>query len=226
MLGVGLCVGLVLCGCCFVGFSGMKLTCGSCSLSWISLGPPSNMGPIPSLPHYLAVVGVSACWCTCGSRYPGLGALVSAGSLPVAVCRGLDPWALSGLCLESHMSRDLGCLGPWLDLLGRRRLPAGPADSSLQLPGASALWLLGGSPGTLPCFSLGCGMPGGGFSGVAVLWGAFGWLRSPPYLSQVQGDGSVAPHTQYCIFLWRNLLYTTTLTLRPTGVNRYTNVLY
>ncbi|MEQ2229308.1 hypothetical protein ILYODFUR_017552 [Ilyodon furcidens] len=31
-----------------------------CSLSWISSGPPSNVGPIPSLPNYLPVVGVSA----------------------------------------------------------------------------------------------------------------------------------------------------------------------
>ncbi|MEQ2229277.1 hypothetical protein ILYODFUR_017294 [Ilyodon furcidens] len=53
------------------------------------------------------------------------------------------------------MSRCVGSLGPWLDLLWRKRLPAGPVGSSLQLPGASALWLLGGSPGTLPCSSLG-----------------------------------------------------------------------
>ncbi|MED6239164.1 hypothetical protein ATANTOWER_002841 [Ataeniobius toweri] len=32
-------------------------------------------------------------------RYPGLGALVCAGSLLVAACRVLDPWARSGLCL-------------------------------------------------------------------------------------------------------------------------------
>ncbi|MEQ2282002.1 hypothetical protein AMECASPLE_036048 [Ameca splendens] len=57
---------------------------------------------------YLLVVGVSACRCTCGSRYPGLGALMCAGSLPVAACWGLDPWALSGLCLGNDMSRGLG----------------------------------------------------------------------------------------------------------------------
>ncbi|MEQ2304618.1 hypothetical protein AMECASPLE_029047 [Ameca splendens] len=62
-----------------------------CSLSWISLSPPSNAGPISSPPHYLPVVGVSARQCTCGSRYPGLGALVCAGSLPVAACRGPGP---------------------------------------------------------------------------------------------------------------------------------------
>ncbi|MEQ2282057.1 hypothetical protein AMECASPLE_036622 [Ameca splendens] len=117
--------------------------------------PHSNVGPIPSPPHYLPVVGISARWCTCGSRYLGFGALVCAGSLLVGACRGMDPWAQSGLCLESDMSRGLGSLGPWLDLLGCRRLPAGPVGLSLQLPGASALWLLGGSPGTLPCSSLG-----------------------------------------------------------------------
>ncbi|MEQ2240037.1 hypothetical protein ILYODFUR_010758 [Ilyodon furcidens] len=92
---------------------------------------------------------------SCGSRCPGLVALVCADSFPVAACRGLDPWALSGLGLGSNMSRGLGSLGPWLDLLGRRRLPSGPVGSLLQLPGASALWLLGGSHGTLPCSSLG-----------------------------------------------------------------------
>ncbi|KAK5622028.1 hypothetical protein CRENBAI_012022, partial [Crenichthys baileyi] len=87
--------------------------------------------------------------------YPGLGALVCAGSLPVAACRGLNPWVLSGLCLGSDMSRGLGSLGPWMDLIRRRQLPAGPVGSSLQLHGASALWLLGGSAVTLPCSSLG-----------------------------------------------------------------------
>ncbi|MED6244786.1 hypothetical protein ATANTOWER_024191 [Ataeniobius toweri] len=43
------------------------------------------------------------------------------------------------------MSWGLRSLGPWLDLLRRRWL---------QLSGASALWLLGGSPGT-PFSSLG-----------------------------------------------------------------------
>ncbi|MEQ2237395.1 hypothetical protein ILYODFUR_022665 [Ilyodon furcidens] len=119
------------------------------------------------------------------------------------------------------MFQGLGSLGPWLDLLGCRWLPAGPVGSLLQLSGASALWLLGGSPGTLPCSALGgCGSPGGGSPGVPVLWGAFEclWLGSPPYLSRVQGGRSVAPHTHYCIFLWRNLVYINTLTLRPTGV--------
>ncbi|MEQ2231473.1 hypothetical protein ILYODFUR_000773 [Ilyodon furcidens] len=112
---------------------------------WISLGPPSNLGPISSLPHYPPVAGVSARWSTCGFLCSGLGALVYAGSPPVAACWGLDPWALSGLCLRSVMSRSLGSLGPWLDLL---------------------------------------------------------WH----------------PQTHYCIFLWRNLVYTSALTLRPTGV--------
>ncbi|MEQ2252882.1 hypothetical protein ILYODFUR_026422 [Ilyodon furcidens] len=78
----------------------------------------------------------------------------------------------------------------WLDLLRRRQLPAGPVGSSLQLLGASALWMLGGSPGTLSCSSLGEELllfSYDGSPGVPVLWGAFGclWLRSPPYLSQV-----------------------------------------
>ncbi|MED6285976.1 hypothetical protein CHARACLAT_001058 [Characodon lateralis] len=141
---------VTVCACFFV--SGWVL---GCSLSWISLGSPSNVGPISSPPHYLPVVGVFACQCTCGSRCPGLGALVCTGSLPVAACRSLDPWALSGLCLGSDMSLGLGSLGPWLDLLGRRWLPAVPMGSPLQLPGAAALWLLGGSLATLLCSSLG-----------------------------------------------------------------------
>ncbi|MEQ2187335.1 hypothetical protein GOODEAATRI_003670 [Goodea atripinnis] len=60
--------------------------------------------------NHLLVVGVSACWCTCGSRCPGLGALVCAGSLPVAACRGLPPWALSGLCLGGGVSRISGSM--------------------------------------------------------------------------------------------------------------------
>ncbi|MEQ2225436.1 hypothetical protein ILYODFUR_017390 [Ilyodon furcidens] len=36
------------------------------------------------------------------------------------------PWALSGLCLGGCVSWGLGPLGPWLDLLGRGRLPAAP----------------------------------------------------------------------------------------------------
>ncbi|MED6240517.1 hypothetical protein ATANTOWER_022421 [Ataeniobius toweri] len=99
---------LGMCGCdcvCLFFVSGWVL---DCSLSWISLGPPSNVGPISSPPLYLPVVGVSARWCTWGSWCSGLGALVGAGSLPVAACRGLDPWALSGLCLGSDMSRVSG----------------------------------------------------------------------------------------------------------------------
>ncbi|MEQ2289126.1 hypothetical protein AMECASPLE_029864 [Ameca splendens] len=138
-------VGMCDCDCvCLFFVSGWVL---GCSFSWISLCPLSNVGPIPSPPYYLPMVGVSARQCTCGSRYPGLGALVCAVSV-------LDPWALLSLCLGSDMSWGLGALGPCLDLLGRRRLPAGPVGLSLQLPGATALWLLVGSPGTLTCSSL------------------------------------------------------------------------
>ncbi|MEQ2282255.1 hypothetical protein AMECASPLE_038641 [Ameca splendens] len=42
-----------------------------------------------------------------------------------------------------------GSLGPWLELFQCSWLPAGPVGSLLQLPGASGLWLLGGSPGAL-----------------------------------------------------------------------------
>ncbi|MEQ2239623.1 hypothetical protein ILYODFUR_006305 [Ilyodon furcidens] len=94
----------------------------------------------------------------------------------MATCWGLDPWALSGMCLGNDVSRGLRSLGPWLDLLGRRQLSAGPVGSSLQIPGASALWLLVGFPGTLPCSALGhCSSPGDGSSGVPVLWGAL-WM--------------------------------------------------
>ncbi|KAK5601611.1 hypothetical protein CRENBAI_023276 [Crenichthys baileyi] len=66
-----------------------------CSLSWISSGHLSNVGPIPSPPHYLPVVGDSARRGTCGSRYPGLGALVCV----LAHSRGLLAGAWTpGLC--------------------------------------------------------------------------------------------------------------------------------
>ncbi|MED6275458.1 hypothetical protein CHARACLAT_026756 [Characodon lateralis] len=112
-------VGMCDCDCmCLFFVSGWVL---NCSLSWISLGPKSNVGPISSPSHYLPVVGVSARWCTvvlrplvyCGSPFPGLDALVCAASLLVAACRGLDPWALSGLCLGSNMSRGLWVNG-WI----------------------------------------------------------------------------------------------------------------
>ncbi|MED6253361.1 hypothetical protein ATANTOWER_027546 [Ataeniobius toweri] len=38
----------------------------------------------------------------------GVRGWVCAGSLPVAACQGLDPWALSGLCLGSDMFRVSG----------------------------------------------------------------------------------------------------------------------
>ncbi|MED6233978.1 hypothetical protein ATANTOWER_020053 [Ataeniobius toweri] len=116
-----------------------------CSVSWISLGPPFDVGPTSSPPHSLRGL-VSACWCIGGSRCPGLTALVRAGSLPVAACQGLGPLALSGLCLGSDVPRGLRSLGPWLDLLQHRRLPAGPVGSWLQLPGLFA------QPLFLSCF--------------------------------------------------------------------------
>ncbi|MEQ2293461.1 hypothetical protein AMECASPLE_033682 [Ameca splendens] len=104
-------VGMCDCNCvCLFYVSGWVL---DCSLSWISLGPPSNVGLISSPPHYLPVVGVSARWCTCGSWCLGSGDLVSAGSLPVAACQGLDPWALSGLYFGSDISRGLWVNG-WI----------------------------------------------------------------------------------------------------------------
>ncbi|MEQ2282103.1 hypothetical protein AMECASPLE_037082 [Ameca splendens] len=126
-----------------------------CSLSWISLATLPAGG-----------------WCLCPlvylcSRCPGWGTLVCAGSLPMVACQGLDDWPLLGHCLGNDMSWSFGSLGPWLDLLVRRRLPVGPVGSSMQLPGTSELWLLGGSPGTPPCSSLG----GRRSPGVPVLWG-------------------------------------------------------
>ncbi|MEQ2312486.1 hypothetical protein AMECASPLE_031527 [Ameca splendens] len=57
--------------------------------------------------------------------------------------------------MGNDMSRGLRSLGPWLDLLRCRWLPVGPVGSSLQLPGVSAIWPLGGSPGAFHCSSLG-----------------------------------------------------------------------
>ncbi|MEQ2245035.1 hypothetical protein ILYODFUR_023435 [Ilyodon furcidens] len=101
-----------------------------------------------------------------GSRW-GLGSARGSwcgpGSLGFGLCQD---W--SGLvCLtpsqkegDLHLGPGAGCPsgvsvpGPgniehrgWLDLLRRRRLLTRPVGSLLQLPGASALWLLGGPPG-------------------------------------------------------------------------------
>ncbi|MEQ2237973.1 hypothetical protein ILYODFUR_028638 [Ilyodon furcidens] len=141
--------------------------CQVSSLFWISLGPPIKCGA-SFLPATLPAGGW--CLCSCGSRCLQLGALVCAGSLPVAACRGLGPWVLSGLCLGRDVSRGDGSLGPWLDLLWHRRVLAGPVGSSLQLPRASAPGLLGGSPALL---WRGCGRPGSGSLEVPVLWGPF-----------------------------------------------------
>ncbi|KAK5623168.1 hypothetical protein CRENBAI_018433 [Crenichthys baileyi] len=54
-----------------------------------------------------------------------------------------------GTCEKGVICPGLGSMGPWLDLLRRRLLPAEPVGLLLQLPGASARWLQGGSPGTL-----------------------------------------------------------------------------
>ncbi|MEQ2216196.1 hypothetical protein XENOCAPTIV_012312 [Xenoophorus captivus] len=53
-----------------------------------------------------------------------------------------------------------------------------------------------------------------GSCGPGLLWMSMARISSV----SVQGGRSVAPHIHYCIFLWRNLVYTTALTLRPTGV--------
>ncbi|MEQ2308905.1 hypothetical protein AMECASPLE_033073 [Ameca splendens] len=103
------------------------------------------MGPISSPPHSgVPVAGVSAHW-----------VLWCAGSLSVTACRILVPMALLGFCLGGDVPQGLGSLGPSLDLLQRRQLREEPVGSSLHLPLASALWLLGGSPGAILCSSLG-----------------------------------------------------------------------
>ncbi|MED6236748.1 hypothetical protein ATANTOWER_013706 [Ataeniobius toweri] len=142
-----------MCDCvCLFFVSGWVL---GCSLSWISLGPPSNLGPIYP-PATLPAGG----WCLCPPVYlwfsvSGAGCFGVCWLTPGDCLPGLGPQGFVGPLLGSNMSQGLGSLGPWLDLLGRRQLPAGPVGSSLQLLGASALWLLGGSPGILHCSSLG-----------------------------------------------------------------------
>ncbi|MEQ2233373.1 hypothetical protein ILYODFUR_021072 [Ilyodon furcidens] len=152
--------------------------------------PPIKCGAYSLTPHYLPVVGVSARRCTCSSQYLGMGALVCAGSLPVSACRGLDPWTLSGLCLGSDVSWGLWVHG-WIcsAIDGCRRGLWARHCSSLRLLHCGC-WVvpLGFSPAPL----LGdYSTPFGGSPGVLVLWGAFGclWLRSPLYLSLVQGAG-------------------------------------
>ncbi|MED6286419.1 hypothetical protein CHARACLAT_005781 [Characodon lateralis] len=111
------------------------------------------MGPISSPPHSLLVAGVSGHWCIGGFS------VSSAGCFGVCqlwlLARVQAPWLCQASAWVDDVSRGLGSLGPWLGLLRRRQLPAGPVGSSLQLPGASALRLLGVLPGVLLCSSLG-----------------------------------------------------------------------
>ncbi|MEQ2288820.1 hypothetical protein AMECASPLE_026638 [Ameca splendens] len=222
----------------------LRRALGLPSRGWLHFGllplldqfrPPSNVGPISTPPHSLPVAGVSASagvfvvlgvwgwmlWCVPAQSRRLLGQALVPG-----LCRA-SAWGV--ICLRVSVS-----LGPWLDLLWRRWLPVGPVGSLLQLPGAPALCLLGGFPGTLPCSSLEevAVVPGDGSPGFPVLWGAFGclWLGSPLYQSQVQGGRSVAPHTLLHIFkeklCIRKHAHTQTHRYLDLGVNAYTNVLY
>ncbi|MEQ2235095.1 hypothetical protein ILYODFUR_038137 [Ilyodon furcidens] len=124
---------------------------------------------------------------------------------------------------------DLESLGPWLDLLRRRRLLAGPVGSS------SALWLLDGSPGALLCSSLGRLR----WSRQWSSWGSHllgGLLMSVAQISamSVSGLGGQicgSSHSLLHTFMEKAYIYTSTLTHTPMGVldlgvNRYTDVLY
>ncbi|MED6280229.1 hypothetical protein CHARACLAT_008579 [Characodon lateralis] len=140
------------------------------SLSWISLGYPSNVGPISSPPHYLPVPGVSARWCIGGSRCLGLCAFVCAGSLPAAACQDLGPLALLGLCLGSDVPgvSDLWVHG-WIcsgvdPCLSARHSTA----AAERFPWGSPLLFSNG----------GCSSPSGGPPGVPVgsLWMSVGQI--------------------------------------------------
>ncbi|MED6257701.1 hypothetical protein ATANTOWER_029970 [Ataeniobius toweri] len=108
-----------------------------CSLSWISVGPPSNMRPVSSLPHSLPVAGILlVCWWFFVSRAGCFGVC----QLTFGRClAGPGPpgsvWSLLG----GGVPRGIGSLGPWLDLLRRRWLLARPVGLLWQPPGASAL---------------------------------------------------------------------------------------
>ncbi|MEQ2315567.1 hypothetical protein AMECASPLE_023764 [Ameca splendens] len=168
------------------------------------------------------MVGVSAHWSTCGSRCLGLGALVCAGSFLVAACQGLDPWALLGLCLGR-----LYVLGSQVSGSMARS-----AWASLQLPGASAQWLLGGSPGTVPCSSLGgLWLSRLWFSrGSCALGGLWMSIARISFVSLPGPGGQVcgSSHSLLHIFIEKPCVHkcTHTQTHRclDSGVNRYTNI--
>ncbi|MEQ2257565.1 hypothetical protein ILYODFUR_036014 [Ilyodon furcidens] len=171
------------------------------TLPYLTLPALSPGSAIFSPPHSLPVAGVSACWCIGGSRCPGLGALVCAGSLPVAACQDLGPLALSGLCLGGDMPKGLRVHGWMYSGVGSWRW---------------GLW-------ARRCSSLGllhCGcwvVPLGPSS--ALLWWEVAVISGGSLDvcgSDLQGGRSVDPHTCYCIFLWKNFIYTSTLT--PTSV--------
>ncbi|MEQ2225066.1 hypothetical protein ILYODFUR_013645 [Ilyodon furcidens] len=65
-----------------------------------------------------------------------------------------------------------------------------------------------------------CGSPGGGPSWVPVFWGSL--LMSVAQISSVSvsGPGGQVCGSTYSLLhiLWRNLIYTSVLTLTPTGV--------
>ncbi|MEQ2250999.1 hypothetical protein ILYODFUR_006557 [Ilyodon furcidens] len=103
--------------------------------------------PIKCGAYFLQATLPDSGWCLCPLVYWWFSA---SGAGCFGVCR-LTP----GGCLGGDVPRDLVSLGPWPDLLRRRRLLVGPVGMLLQLPGVSALRLLGGSPGALLCSSLG-----------------------------------------------------------------------
>ncbi|MED6288643.1 hypothetical protein CHARACLAT_028699 [Characodon lateralis] len=89
----------------------------------------------------MAVVGVSARRCNCGSWYALAGCFGVCWLTPGGCLPGPGPLGSVGPLLGERYVP--GSLAPWLDLLGRIWLQAGPVGLLLQLSGASALWLLG-----------------------------------------------------------------------------------
>ncbi|MED6231583.1 hypothetical protein ATANTOWER_031141 [Ataeniobius toweri] len=124
--------------------------------------------------------------------------------------------------------------GPWVhvDLLWQRRLLERPVGSSLQLPGASALWLLGDSPGTLPCSSL-LGESRRWLSWGSCALGGFWMFMAQIFSVPVPGPGGQvcgSSHSLLYIFIDKPCIHKCAYTQIPrcldSGVNRYTNVLY
>ncbi|MED6240873.1 hypothetical protein ATANTOWER_029973 [Ataeniobius toweri] len=150
-------------GCCGSSFAGVHFLVGALFLGWGCWRWPDGDGDgraeLDNVSPW-AIIAVVVMWCVCvvagavvGDAGPGCLTLAQdllPGEFVLSWCGvggSVVGAVLCGVCFVAPVARG------WGDVA---RVPCRMRMGlSLQLPGASAMWLLGGSPGTLPCSSLG-----------------------------------------------------------------------